>query len=192
MKQFLMWKGLWVSPCPVTLSARYAHLLNHSSSHVFLMGFLRSYSSLSYAHAAHNLIKLILSRIGATSFTQDQVLENCFTALNGIVSKLPNGLDTILMICMRGPGMPVLPVYQTLPHPPGASDVSKGSKGEIVSKIETGVCTRDRRTMEGSNNRPQDEEVAVYGHQQAFLIIYRSYGLASHVTDSIPLQNRVN
>lgn len=54
-------------------------------------------------------------RIGSTSLKANELVENCNAAVNGLVRKLPKGFKEILKISLKGPDMPALPVYQSLP-----------------------------------------------------------------------------
>lgn len=146
----------------------------HHLSAVFLVMMLKDHNTGFVCKSGTTTDKYgLFLRIGTTSLTQDEIVENCFAVLNSIVTKLPSGLDSILMVGLRGTGMPGLPFYQTLPNPPGKSDDHKGSKDELCTKTETKIRTKDKRPSEKSDNLAQDEEVSE-GLRKRFLNVYRA------------------
>ena len=90
--------------------------------------------------------------IGRVGFTQEQLINNITSAMKGVASHIPQGLRNIQSIHLKTPDSIALPIYNSLPPPPGLLPASTDQPPAVKRlKLDT--------DLNNPSNSESEEEV---------------------------------
>lgn len=94
--------------------------------------------------------------IGRVAFTPDQLISNTLSAIKGVSSHLPGGIRNIQSVHLKTPDSIALPVYNSLPPPPGLLPATS-AEGQAAKRIKLDPEANNKDDLESVSAKESND-----------------------------------